>query len=109
MTREEQIKEAADKFQREFIPKDKNNERFCFISGVLWANEHPQSSWISVKDRLPEKLENGCTSDYVLTRIDGPRQVWYFVNRYNYTIEAWEGCNNNTTHWMPIQRIEKGE
>jgi hypothetical protein len=71
-------------------------------------NQQLHNPWISVEDRLPEKLENDCVSYYVLTRIDGPRQIWYMVNRYNYDIKSWEGCNNNTTHWMPIPELKKG-
>lgn len=66
-----------------------------------------RNPWISVENRLPEKLENACVSDSVLTRIGGPRQVWYLVNRYNYDIKSWEGCNIFTTHWMPIPEVNK--
>lgn len=70
MTREEQIKKAADKFQREFMPKDKNNERFCFISGILWADKHPQSSWISADERLPEKYMGLIKSEEKLVKLN---------------------------------------
>lgn len=79
------------------------------LQTAIAERDNLRNPWINVKNRLPEKLENDCVSDYVLTRIDGPRQVWYLVNRYNYTIKAWEGCNNNTTHWMPIPELKKGE
>ena len=101
MTREEQIKEAADKFQREFMLKDKNNERFCFISGILWADKHPQASWISVEDRLPEDGVN------VLVTSGSQEGVLYFHKG------AWCGHNfdavdgEEITHWMPFPELQR--
>ena len=62
MTREEEIKISALDYVR-------LSHRICpdeqsFFDGAEWADKHPQSPWISVKDRLPTK--GGIT--YVWTR-----------------------------------------
>ena len=101
MTRAEEIAEAIKERCRSSVAA------VYFKCGAEWADAHQPSPWISVEERLPKKLENDCTSDYVLTKIEGPRHVWYLVNKYNYDIKAWEGCNNNTIQWMPIPTLIK--
>jgi len=102
-SRDEEIEERENRYRR--LEKSLRG----IINGQIEEINKLSNPWISVKDRLPKKLENDCTSDYVLTRIDGPRQVWYIVNRYDYDIKAWKGCSSNTTHWMPIHKLKKGE
>ena len=108
MKREEEIKYLIQDVWEDYRYKGYEAFEEVALKLINWADEHPKNPWISVKDRLPVKLENDCTSYYVLTRVDGPRHVWYLVNRYNYDKKTWEGCNNNTTHWIPIPEL-KGE
>lgn len=105
-----ELKEEIESLQEQYNTCfDGFTKRGAKLGELMKENVKLRNSWISVEDRLPEKLENDCASYYVLTRIDGPRQIWYMVNRYNYDIKSWEGCNNNTTHWMPITELKKGE
>lgn len=55
MTREEEIIGAASKYSEyEFNECAANNG---FIKGAQWADNHPKSPWISVKDKLPPEGE----------------------------------------------------
>ena len=58
MTREEQAFEASKRFKESLTEKDlatlsKDDMCFAFQLGVKWAETHPESPWISVKDDLP--------------------------------------------------------
>ena len=72
MTREEEIRKAVDTIFP--IPPSEKGRKYeqalmatGFEGGVKWADEHPKSPWISVKDDLP------CNhSDLVLTYNDIP-------------------------------------
>lgn len=57
MTREEQAFEASKRFKESLTEKDlatlsKDDMCFAFQLGVKWAETHPESPWISVKDDL---------------------------------------------------------
>lgn len=59
-TREEQIQKVKD----ETFPigeKGRSLETSCFASGfevgARWADEHPKSPWVSIKDKLPDEGE----------------------------------------------------
>lgn len=67
MTREEEIRGALNlyapsswDFRGEIIPMNKDELRIShegFVRGVKWADTHPNSSWISTKNKLPPKGE----------------------------------------------------
>ena len=72
MARQEEIRNAVDTISP--IPPSEKGRKYVqalmatgFEAGVKWADEHPKSPWISVKDDLP------CNhSDLVLTYNDIP-------------------------------------
>ena len=78
----------------------------AFKLGVIWADEHPASPWISIKERLPEMYE-----DVVVLNNGKPimsRRYW--VDRWNPTPTTWMWSKSltNVTHWMPIPELKKG-
>lgn len=102
MTREEQIKQAA--IERGCI--EGTAEYFGFIQGARYADQNPTSPWISIEERLPEKV-NKFLSDEVLVRYLRGGKEYTFVTHYDYEYQTWN--IPNVTHWMPIPQIEKGE
>ena len=80
------------------------------------------SEWISVKDRLPEFIENKFVSENVLGVVDGKIGVycrfidegWYWTKVHNI---GWEDLRESeteandeyeVTHWMPLPEPPKG-
>lgn len=62
--------------------------------------------WISVKDRLPDKLTH-CLAFNVTSKL-GPGEIC--LSFYN-SIGEWagyDGCYKNVTHWMPLPSPPKG-
>lgn len=55
MTREEEIKQAVENNLDVsfYTPQDGELLKETFYIGAKWADENPQSPWISVKDKLP--------------------------------------------------------
>ena len=67
MTREEEIDNAKTVFYERVLKDDYYYDpRDCFEEGAKWADEHPKSPWISIKDDLPcnheEKIHKDCLS-----------------------------------------------
>ena len=52
MTRDEEIRKEADR-----RTEKGNEDPLGFEAGAWWADTHPQSPWVSIKDRLPEPHE----------------------------------------------------
>ena len=77
---------------------------FSFIAGAEWADSHPKSPWISVEERLPEKV-NKFLSDEVLVRYLRGGKEYTFVTHYDYEYQTWN--IPNVTHWMPIPELPK--
>lgn len=73
-----------------------------FRMGAEWADAHPISPWISVNDRLPEKV-NKFLSDEVLVRYLRGGKEYTFVTHYDYEYQTWN--IPNVTHWMPIPEL----
>lgn len=102
MTREEEIIAEYESA----LGHKLNWENKALILNVLqWADEHPKSPWISVEDRLPEKI-NKFLSESVLCRYTRGSKVYYHVSQYDYDYKQWQ--IDNVTHWMPIPEL-KGE
>ena len=79
MTRNEKIRQEALKWKtddNEFIAQT------AFEAGAWWADEHPQSPWKSIEDRLPEPHET------VLV-------YGFFTLACSTAIEAVAGCELN--------------
>ena len=64
MTREEEIKEAAQKYIYNKRYYESNIKPRIFEAGATWADQHPVNPWHSVADGdLPEKTGNYLCSD----------------------------------------------
>ena len=111
MTRDEEIRNAIDTIIP--IPPSGNGRTYeqalmatGFEAGVKWADEHPKSPWINVKEDLPcnhEELING--------NVTYPVFVRDINNIYGVTIMMkfikWDFMSCNITHWMPIPKLPK--
>lgn len=129
MTREEEIREAIKTLQvyvcgdngifecSECIDSDIQN---AFYQGVKWADKHPKSPWISVKDDLPcnhvELLEDCFQTKYVeacFTHSDGSSFVTIVkMVRVDVGIgkDCWTWSSNlreHVTYWKPISEPPK--
>lgn len=98
MTREEEIKEVAQKEMSKY-------PNFCitapaFRMGAEWADAHPH--WISVEDELPKEngrylVFNGITKDQeIFVYSNG---IWWY--------NADRRPNGIVTHWMPLPQAPK--
>lgn len=107
MTREEEIRQAADKYVDNFGCKKKDTPVLSsyylgYVAGAEWADAHQLSPWVSVAERLPEK-EVGYFSQWVLCRYKRGSRIYYHVGMYDYEFEEWSIAN--VTHWMPIPEL----
>ena len=100
-TREEQIKQEA--LSRCTGSVMEGSLFSGFIIGARWADENPKNPWISVADRLPEKV-NKFLSDEVLVRYLRGGKEYTFVTHYDYEYQTWN--IPNVTHWMPIPEVK---
>lgn len=70
------------------------------------------NGWISVKDRLPEKVTEHFSNDVIVT--DGRR---YYVGCYDFSIHDWKSVYAEwgeteyfkISHWMPLHELPKGD
>lgn len=77
-------------------------EYYGFLQGAEWADAHQPSPWISVEDRMPEKI-NKFMSEPVLCRYTRGNKEYYHVSQYDYEFDKWQ--ISNVTHWMPIPKL----
>lgn len=113
MTREEEIRNAIDTI----IPispliDGKTYEQALmaagFKAGVKWADFHPKSPWISVKEDLPcnhkELLySDTLTKSVIIRNTDG--SVTFSLMYLN--VEWKWMSEDNPTHWFPIPELPK--
>ena len=120
MTREEEIRNAIDTtFPIPHPEKGRNYEQSLmatgFQAGAQWADSHPKSPWISVKDKLPcnEKdliveIIKGVelrTKKVGVLSIDGYIDISYM---YSLPPHGWHWNTNDTiTHWFPLPERPK--
>ena len=105
MTREEQIRKAADDYcgddTREQSPCFYTHIHNAFLEGIGWADSHPH--WIPVEERLPEK-ENEFEDYSKLVVVTNGKDFW--KGMYNYGGEDWLTFDlwliDDATHWMEI-------
>jgi len=106
MTREEEILKEALKWKcddNEFIAQT------AFEGGAKWADEHPKSPWISVKDKLPflqslvlVTLDDGSVSTARLTRFEC-EDCWDVSTRPDRYSDL-----DEVLYWMPIPDLPEG-
>ena len=116
MTRREEIANEATKASAEYRFGQfysYNNDIYSgFIQGSEWADEHPKSSWINCKDKLPYEFENLLedTKHTVKVLVYNAEENsidtdWMYRCVYNDNNIIWEWINSvssNITHWMPL-------
>ena len=103
MTREAQIRQTAAEWLRYNHPTCTQDMLVeAFRCGAEWADKHQPTPWISVEERMPEKV-NKFLSDEVLVRYLRGGKEYTFVTHYDYEYQTWN--IPNVTHWMPIPEL----
>ena len=104
MAREKEYQKAAHEYINSDAVKPENMYLAYgdFINGAKWADEHPISPWISVEERLPDKI-NKFMSEPVLCRYTRGGKEYYHVTQYDFDYNQW--MIGNVTHWMPIPKL----
>ena len=80
-----------------------------FEAGVKWADSHPKSPWISVKDDLP------CNHEELLNPDDKRDTSCVFAIIHGHIVLSrmyklygkWHWESNEPSHWMPIPGLPK--
>lgn len=125
MTREEEIWNAINNLQIGAYNEDDqldndeydgNDLQNAFYTGAKWADNHPKSPWISVKDDLPyrhfELLEPIPTENFkgetisVLV-IDNKGYSWFDYMVLYKNIWKWKYLESEPSYWMPIPELPK--
>lgn len=124
MEREEQIKKQADIYTDDASnytewsddggwssTNDIELVEKAFIEGAKWADKHPKSPWISVKEDLPCNhkellLSTGYHTVTVFTYKKGGACCMDNMIVRNGKWE-WEAWKENYLYWMPIPKFPK--
>lgn len=111
MAREEQIIENA--YMYESVVRDEFRGTVeSFKAGARWADEHPKSPWISVKEALPQSVYGAVSKVVMLSLADGTLSTGslFDINDKKY----WEvdiGDDfvevNDNDYWMSIPELNK--
>jgi hypothetical protein len=112
MTREEQIRSAASNLIISASRADKGTfAKDVFELGVKWADENPKSPWISVEERLPDRLPAKFAnwSKEVFVSVKRGREYRAYVDKYSHIYKTWGVFGDEVTHWMPIPPLLKEE
>ena len=123
MTREEEIRNAVDTtFPIPPSEKGRTYEQALmatgFENGVKWADTHPKSPWVSVKESLPK--EDPERNDYMSVEVltitdkgyikldtyDHQNQVWFIHSEILFDEDDSLG---KVTHWMYISKLPANE
>ena len=123
ISREEAIKELREVYEQEYPTASGNFDEYAshdvpnVLRNMPAADVQPVNQWISVKDRLPEAVEedvNGkiAFSKSVLVYLVYDNGFTYITNdRFRVDSKSWlheipgEGCK--VTHWMPLPEPPK--
>ena len=114
MTREEEIINAANELCNSF--RGGKTYKLGFEIGVKWADKHPKSPWISIKDDLPcnheellSKEKEGYTESVMAYTNIGV--IFISMRKYN---DGWKWETSHyfpriiiITHWLPIPELPK--
>lgn len=123
MTREEEIRNAVDTtFPIPPSEKGRTYEQALmatgFENGVKWADAHPKSPWVSVKESLPKEdpERNDYMSVEVLTITD---KGYIKLDTYDHQNQVWfihseilldeDDSLGKVTHWMYISKLPANE
>lgn len=116
MTREEEIKKQAEIYtdnRDNYVEwsdgwEAHNDIKFvekAFIEGAKWADAHPISSWISVKEMLPPEEKDGLSIKVLVVSTKGKIDF----SRFDYDMEGWISpiLDVEFTHWQPLPKLPK--
>ena len=117
MIRREEIANEATKASAEYRFGQfysYNNDIYSgFIQGSEWADEHPKSSWINCKDKLPYEFENLLYQNnkertlpvLVYNELTDEISIDFMTHEFYYwqNRKIWEWSNDDyISHWMPL-------
>lgn len=109
MIREEEIKLLVQHLAKVWYAGANSNLEALFEQAVQWADEHPKSPWISVKERLPTNQKQ----KVIMRKRTGQHYCGWFDTSLNcfLTIDpsGTKWTINGVTHWMPRPELKKGE
>ena len=106
MTREEEIRQAAEKNATEragYLVQGIANA--AFYDGAKWADEHPKNPWRDAKKELPEKI-NKFYSDFVFVAYSVNGEFRFGIDRYDFAREEF-GSHVHAEYWMPIPELKE--
>lgn len=112
MKRKELIKQASQNLKISASRADKGMLcREAFELGVKWADKNPKSPWISVEERLPDRLPAKFAnwSKEVFVSVKRGREYRAYVDKYSHIYKTWGVFGDEVTHWMPIPELPKEE
>lgn len=115
MKREDQIDQAAMDYCRKYKDSELESEYaalLAFTDGAQWADENPKSPWISVEERLPDRLPAKFAnwSKEVFVAVKRGRECRAYVDKYSHIYKTWRVVfGDEVTHWMPIPELPKEE
>ena len=110
MTREEEIINAANELCNSF--RCGKTYKLGFEIGVKWADEHPKSPWISVKDDLPCNHEELIVDTPLYKRTkpvvcNKPCGIRVDQMVYDMELNGWYWTGETPTHWFPAPELPK--
>ena len=94
MTREEQIRAAAKKITGLFSYRNGySTAEDAFVAGAAWADANQPNPWISVEDRLPDRLPAKFAnwSKEVFVAVKRERGYRTYVDKYSHIYKTWGG------------------
>lgn len=122
MTREEQIKKQADIYTDDASnytewsddggwsdTNDIDLVEKAFIEGAEWADNHPKSPWISIKDDLPCNHEELLNAKYQTKEVFVLKSIGFPDVDYMLKVNGeWTWFTyKSTKFWMPIPELSK--
>ena len=108
MTREEEIKEAAQKYIYNKRYYESNIRPRIFEAGATWADCHPINPWHTVADGdYPARVldTNGDEHYKSETVVVTDGKTWT-IAMYDYDLHKWSTMLN-VTHWIEIPQLPK--
>lgn len=111
MERKQKIALVATNYRLAYGKEAKGYEEIDFKAGAEWADQHPQSPWISIRKMLPNKDQDVIMCDKYgnifigcIKFVIGERNMMY--------LETYRRIGDvkieDITHWMHIPQPPKG-